>query len=152
MLARRHELSNLSKLGDSAHWCRECNKQWGPYDTVDEAEECEAVTESPAPSLESPASVRMRNVDTTGGQTGLKLHFVPADLHLSQQGDGTYLVTMGETVLLMTPNQRAAVRKFNEVRQALEAEFPARELSDEDRKTNFLRDLVDHQVGHKFLP
>jgi len=50
MMARRHELSNLTKLGECARWCKECNKQWGPYDTVDEAEVCGTALGRPAAS------------------------------------------------------------------------------------------------------
>jgi hypothetical protein len=38
-----HRKPTLRKLGDrEAYWCVDCNKQWGPYDPVDEDEECAA--------------------------------------------------------------------------------------------------------------
>jgi len=36
-----HRIPTLRKLGDrETYWCTDCNKQWGPYDQVDETEEC----------------------------------------------------------------------------------------------------------------
>ena len=53
----------------------------------------------------------------------------------------------GEEVL-RTKSQRAAIAKFNELRREMEARFPARELSPED-KARVLREMVlDAQVGH----
>ena len=38
-----HRIATLRKLGDrEAYWCTDCNKQWGPYERVDESEECAA--------------------------------------------------------------------------------------------------------------
>jgi hypothetical protein len=36
----RHEIRTLRRLGDRAYWCVDCDKQWGPYDRIDEGEEC----------------------------------------------------------------------------------------------------------------
>lgn len=48
--ATTHQIKTLRRLGDrEAYWCRDCNKQWGPYDHVDESEECAARAGREAP-------------------------------------------------------------------------------------------------------
>jgi hypothetical protein len=35
-----HRIPTLRRLGERAYWCPDCDKQWGPYDRIDESEEC----------------------------------------------------------------------------------------------------------------
>ena len=49
-----HRISTLRRLGDRAYWCVDCDKQWGPYDRIDESEECAVRAGREAPVAEIP--------------------------------------------------------------------------------------------------
>jgi regulatory protein YycH of two-component signal transduction system YycFG len=64
----------------------------------------------------------------------MKLSFLPGNLHLTKEQDGTYLVTMQGQELLRTRVEKKAVAKFNAARKDLESQFPARELTPEEKR------------------
>ena len=73
----------------------------------------------------------------------MKLSFLPGDLHLDQERDGTYLVTMRGQEVLRTKVEKKALVKFNVLRRALESQFPARELTPEERGAALSRAVMD---------
>ena len=85
----------------------------------------------------------------------MKLSFLPGDLHLTEETDGTYLVTMHGQELLRTRTQKKAIARFNAVRTDLEFQFPARELSAEEKRSaleNLLLDYKSAQVRASTKP
>ncbi len=81
----------------------------------------------------------------------MKLSFLPGALLLNKAEDGAYLVTVEGQEVLRTKSQRAAVAQFSKLRQEMEARFPARELTAEEKKEILQRSIGDSLVGHNSL-
>lgn len=77
----------------------------------------------------------------------MKLSFLPGDLHLCKERDGTYLVTMQGQELLRTRLEKKALTKFNTLRKDLEAQFPARELTAEEKRAALGKYLLDYKAA-----
>lgn len=77
----------------------------------------------------------------------MKLSFLPGDLHLTKQADGTYLVIMQGQELLRTCTEKKALARFNAVRKDLETQFPARELTPEEKRSALEKLLLDYKAG-----
>jgi hypothetical protein len=76
----------------------------------------------------------------------MKLSFLPGDLHLNKERDGLYLVTMQGQELLRTRNEKKALARFNALRQELERQFPARELTPEEKRATLEKYLLDYKA------
>ena len=76
----------------------------------------------------------------------MKLSFLPGDLHLDREQDGTYLVTMQGQELLRTQVEKKALAKFNVLRQELDSQFPARALTPEEKRTELEKYLMDYKA------
>src|SRR5258708_36645863 len=76
----------------------------------------------------------------------MKLSFVPGDLHLAQERDGTYLVTMRGQEVLRTRVEKKALVKFNALRRELESQFPAHELTPEEKTAALGRSVMDYKL------
>lgn len=81
----------------------------------------------------------------------MKLSFLPGALFLSRVDDGTYSVTVEGQEILRTKSQRTAVARFTALRQEMEARFPARELTSEEKKEILQKVIADSLVGHNSL-
>lgn len=77
----------------------------------------------------------------------MKLSFLPGDLHLNKQQDGTYLVTLQGNEVLRTPTERLALTKFNALRRDLEMQFPVLEWSAEQKRAMLEKYLMDYKAG-----
>jgi len=77
----------------------------------------------------------------------MKLSFLPGDLHLTTERDGTYLVTMQGQELLRTPIEKKALGRFNELRKDLEMQFPARKLTAEEKRAALSKYLLDYKAA-----
>ena len=76
----------------------------------------------------------------------MKLSFLPGDLHLNQERDGTYLVIMRSHEVLRTKVEKKAIAKFNVLRRELESQFPARELTPEEKRSALERSIMDYKL------
>ncbi len=81
----------------------------------------------------------------------MNLSFLPADLHLRKLESGSYLVSMAGQAILSTKSQRAALTKFNSLRNELEKRFPARELTADEKAELLRQEIKDSLVGHNSL-
>ena len=81
----------------------------------------------------------------------MNLAFLPGELFLNQSEDGCYRVTLQGQKILCTHSQKAAVQKFNELRQEMEKRFPARELTSEEKAQILQLAIADSLVGHNSL-
>jgi hypothetical protein len=54
----------------------------------------------------------------------VKLSFIPADLHLSTDSAGKFVVTLQGTEIFRSSSSPKAIKKFNEVKKELEEKFP----------------------------
>ncbi len=77
----------------------------------------------------------------------MKLSFFPGDLHLNKEQDGTYLVSMQGQELIRTRVEKKALTKFNALRRELEAQFPARELTAEEKRAALEKYLLDYKAA-----
>jgi hypothetical protein len=77
----------------------------------------------------------------------MKVSFLPGDLHLNKEQDGTYLVTMQGQELLRTRIEKRALAKFNAVRKHLEIQFPARELTPEQKRAALQKYLLEYKAA-----
>jgi len=76
----------------------------------------------------------------------MKLSFLPGNLHLDQERDGTYVVTMQAQEVLRTRAEKKALLKFNALRKDLESQFPAHELTPEEKAAALSRSVMDYKL------
>jgi hypothetical protein len=83
----------------------------------------------------------------------MKLSFLPGDLHLNKEDDGSYVVIVQGEHVLRTPQERKALAKFNELRLQMEEQFPPRELSLEEKRAILKKWITESRValGHNSL-
>lgn len=81
----------------------------------------------------------------------MNLSFLPADLHLTKNSEGLFVVTMAGQEILRTRSVRTALSKFNTLRAELEEKFPARIPSDAEKAELLKREISDSLVGHNSL-
>jgi hypothetical protein len=78
----------------------------------------------------------------------MKLSFLPGNLHLIQNSQGEYVVTLRGDEVCRTPSEKVAVKRFNELRSSLAKEFPRTELSPEQKSAALKREIADGLVAH----
>jgi hypothetical protein len=76
----------------------------------------------------------------------MKLSFLPGNLHLDQERDGTYVVTVQAQEVLRTKLEKKALVKFNALRKDLESQFPAHELTPEEKAAALSRSVMDYKL------
>ena len=81
----------------------------------------------------------------------MKLSFFPGKLFLDRSNDGFLRISLDGQEVFQTRSERAAVSKFNALRQEMERRFPPHEVSD-DQKAEIFRQMVkDSLVQHNSL-
>ena len=65
---------------------------------------------------------------------------------MNQERDGTYLVTLRGDEVLRTRVEKKALVKFNALRRDLELQFPARELTPEEKGAALSRSIMDYKL------
>ena len=78
----------------------------------------------------------------------MKLSFLPGELYLSKEPDGSYVVTVQGEEVLRTTVERKALAKFNTLRREMETQFPAHELTPEQKRTLLQKWIGDTLVSH----
>ena len=81
----------------------------------------------------------------------MKLSFFPGKLFLDSVDDGTLRLTLNGEEVLRTRSKRAAVAKFNALREEMERRFPPHELTQEEKAEAFKRAVADSLVQHNSL-
>lgn len=76
----------------------------------------------------------------------MRLSFLPGDLHLSKEPDGSYLVVKQGEEILRTNRSKKALARFNAIRKELESQFPARELTSAEKQAALSRSLMDYKL------
>lgn len=77
----------------------------------------------------------------------MRLSFLPGELHLTKQQDGTYLITVQGREVFNTKLEKRAIAKFNEIRREMEAQFPAREMTPEEKQKLLSKYISEIKVG-----
>jgi len=77
----------------------------------------------------------------------VKLSFLPADLHLSEQ-DGEFVVSLQGKEIFRSTHSKKAVNKFNELKKELEDKFPQHKPSAEEIAEVLRKSIADSLVGH----
>jgi len=62
----------------------------------------------------------------------VKLSFLPGELYLSEE-HGVFVIQVQGKEILRTRSKRTALSKFNELRRSMEQQFPAREVTPEEK-------------------
>lgn len=78
----------------------------------------------------------------------MKLSFLPGELHLKQDGEGSFVVIVQGREILRTRSQRSAVLEFNRIRKEMESRFPPHPLSPEEMAESRQRAIGDWLVQH----
>ena len=81
----------------------------------------------------------------------MKLSFLPGKLFLQTIAQGSFQVTVDGHEVISTRSRKAALTKFNELRQEMETRFPPHEISDEEKTETFRRIIDDALVQHNSL-
>lgn len=81
----------------------------------------------------------------------MKLSFLPGQLDLDSLQDGRYRVAVKGNEILRTRSKKAALSKFNELREQMEKLFPPRELTDGEKAEILRKMLGDALVQHNSL-
>lgn len=75
------------------------------------------------------------------------LSFLPAELYLRKTEEGAFVVTMKAQEVFRTMSSKKAVAKFNELRRQLEAQFPTREFTAEEKAELLQKHIAENIVG-----
>jgi len=81
----------------------------------------------------------------------MKLSFFPGGLHLFQEKTGEYVVQINGTDVLRTASQKSALTKFHGLRREMEAKYPTRELTPEEKAEVLKQAIGNSLVGHNSL-
>jgi len=81
----------------------------------------------------------------------MNMSFLPGELHLYKSENGQFIVKMAGKEILLTKSQRAALAKFNALRTELEARFPAREPTAQEKAELLQKEVSNSLVGHNSL-
>jgi hypothetical protein len=73
----------------------------------------------------------------------MHLSFLPGDLHLSQDAEGFFTLTMAGEKLLSTKSERFALAKFRTLRIELEERFRPREQTAEQKAELLRKEVTD---------
>ena len=63
----------------------------------------------------------------------MKLSFLPGELHLSEE-HGVFVIQVQGKEILRTRSKQTALSEFNELRRAMEQQFPTREVTPEEKR------------------
>ena len=81
----------------------------------------------------------------------MKMSFLPGDLHLSQEENGEYVVSIAGSETHRGRSEKQAVSHFKQLRKEMEAKYPARKLTQEERQEMLKQAVGDALVGHNSL-
>lgn len=71
----------------------------------------------------------------------MKLAFLPGQLFLELDSDGNYVVTFRGEIALSSRIKNKAVRKYNDIREVLEEEFPPTCPNPEEMRATLLKEI-----------
>jgi hypothetical protein len=80
----------------------------------------------------------------------MNLSFLPGDLYLSQNEEGSFVLKLAGQEILNTNSERVALAKFNSLRAELETKFPMREPTAEEKADLLQREIKDSVLQHNF--
>ncbi len=81
----------------------------------------------------------------------MKMSFLPAELHLYVDEQGYACVMLKGELVGKFRSQKQAIRKFNELRAALEREHPRREPTQEEKEEALTRTVGESLTRHNSL-
>lgn len=67
----------------------------------------------------------------------MKLAFMPGKLFLEKKSDGLFYLTLQDEEILVTDNEKKAIKNYNEIRKEMEEKYPPTELSVEEKRIQF---------------
>jgi hypothetical protein len=90
----------------------------------------------------------------------MKLSFLPGELVLEKVSDGYYSISIQGQEVFRTRIEKKALAEYNKIRRGMECQFPARELSREEKTALLLKYIGESQgvpreskkPGRKYAP
>ena len=76
----------------------------------------------------------------------MNLSFLPGHLKLSKNHDGDYVITIKDEEVFRGRIEKRALSRFNAIRAEMEKEFPAHELSKEEKTAALLGSIMDTKL------
>src|SRR6187549_1770968 len=71
----------------------------------------------------------------------MRMSFIPGQLFLDADSDGTFVVRLKGDEVLRTRVQKTAIAKYNQIRSILEEEFPASVPDPEEMRAILLKEI-----------
>jgi hypothetical protein len=76
----------------------------------------------------------------------MNLSFLPGELYLTKQKDGAYVITIRGEEVFSTRVEKKALTEYNKIRKDMEAKYPARELTPEEKTEALRRWVMDTKI------
>lgn len=76
----------------------------------------------------------------------MNLSFIPGQLRLDKQPSGEYVITIEGEEVFRGRQEKKAVARFNAIRAQMEKQFPAHELSKEEKTAALLGSIMDTKL------
>lgn len=77
----------------------------------------------------------------------MNLSFIPGDLHLNKNGDGAYVITLRGEEVFTGKIEKKAIAEYNKIRKEMEAQFPVREMTVEEKRKLLEKFVMEKKVG-----
>ena len=81
----------------------------------------------------------------------MKLSFLPGDLHLFEREDGSFVVVLQGHEVMKSKSRRAAIERFNNLREEMQSRFPMRELTPDEKALILRQAIAESLVQHNSL-
>ena len=77
----------------------------------------------------------------------MNLSFIPGDLHLNKNSEGVYVITLRGEEVFTGKIEKKAIAEYNKIRKEMEAQFPAREMTVEEKRKLLEKFVMEKRVG-----
>lgn len=78
----------------------------------------------------------------------MNLSFLPGQLFLNKEPDGSYVITLKGDEVFRGKMEKKAITKYNKLRAELEQQFPAREMSSEEKAQLLNKHIATDSISH----
>ena len=79
------------------------------------------------------------------------MSFIPGDLYLTEETSGFFTVTFQGAIVLKSKTKKMAIAKYDAIRNELQVQFPARDVTPEEKKELLRKASLDSMVPHNSL-
>ena len=76
----------------------------------------------------------------------MNLSFLPGELYLTKIQDGSFVITIKGEEVFRTRVEKKALTEYNKIRKDMESQYPARELTPEEKSAALRKWLMDAKI------